>query len=631
MAANLVTSLIVRLVDQVTAPVRRLVKGFTDIERVAKQASKAFALSANIKHSADNLNAFSQDVVGLVAAPVKKFMDFEEQMSSVKAATFDLTKEMDPAQTKAMAASVADLSEKARDLGARTKYSATEVAEGMDILGKTFKGEDLQKANDIMAAMPGILDTAAATRESIETTSDVLSATMNQFGRQASEMGAIGDVFVKTANGTSAGLADMGEAFKMSGKLAHDAGLDVETTAAMIGALSNVNLKGSIAGTGLSSIFNNIQSGMKKQRAALRGLGISIEDEHGNLRNFVSILEDMNKAADKKFGVGKGGVKRDRWAQNMVGAGVDKTVLAELMKQAGTGELQKLVQANYDAGGAAAAVAKEMGNNAAGAAKNLESAYEELQLTIGERVIPTVTELIKKGQEITAEVTSWAKAHPDLVRNLGLVVGILGGFGLVMAPVLQGVAAMVTLWGSLGKVVGVVFKLVKAHPFIALATAALLIIEYWEPIKSFFTTLWDGITTAFKVALDWIIGKIEWVMKRVAEAKEAIMNPVGTATAVTRHIEAIKAGQAAANDPAQVAQLQDWAANLTRGAAARIGEIGQAVGPPAANGPPAAGEGPSPFTGELKITVNGEGRVTKQELQTRGDPGFVVRANAGGQ
>lgn len=653
MATNLVTSLIIRLVDQVTAPVRRLVKGFTDIERTAKQASKAFALSANLKHSADNLKAFSQGVVGLVEAPVKKFMDFEEQMSSVKAATFDLTKSMDPAQTKAMAESVGELSAKARELGASTKFSATEVAGGMDILAKNFAGEDLQKAKDIAAAMPGILSVAAATRESIAATSDITTAAMNQFGLQAADMGTIGDMFVKTANTSATGLLDLGEAMKYSGVSAKNANVDMATTLAMLGALGNAGKKGSVAGTGLASVLGNMQSGMKKQRGALAALGINVADRAGNMRPIVDLLAEIDRAADKKFGgKGKGGVKRDRWLQGLVGMGSDKESLAILTKQAGSGELQKLVEANRGAGGTAKKVAEEMGNNAAGAAKNLQSAYEELQLTIGEQLIPKVTELIKWVQTITSEVTSWAKAHPDLVRNLGLVVGILGGFGLVMAPVLQGVAAMVTLLGSLGKVVGVVFKLIKAHPFIALATAAMLIIEYWEPIKSFFSTLWDGITAAFKVALDWIIGKIEWVMQRVAEAKEAIMNPVGTTTAVIRHIEAIKAqglllgfgmlpaiwdtprepDQAAANDPAQVAQLQDWAANLTRGAAARIGELGQAAaGPPAANGPPAAGEGPSPFTGELKITVNNEGKVTKQELQTRGDPGFAVRMNAGAQ
>lgn len=633
MAANLVASLIIKLVDQVTAPARRLAAGLGDIERSAKRASKAFELSANLKHSADNLKAFSQDVVGVVAAPVKKFMDFGEQMSSVKAATFDLTKAMDTAQTKAMAESVANLSAEARKLGAETKFSATEVAGGMDILAKNFSGEDLQKAKDITDAMPGILNVAAATRESIAATSDITTAAMNQFGLQAKDMGNIGDMFVKTANTSATGLLDLGEAMKYSGVSAKNANVDMATTLAMLGALGNAGKKGSVAGTGLASVLGNMQSGMKKQRGALAALGINVADRDGNMRPIVDLLAEIDRAADKKFGgKGKGGVKRDRWLQGLVGMGSDKESLAILTKQAGSGELQKLVEANRGASGAAAKVAEEMGNNAAGAAKNLQSAYEELQLTIGEQLIPKVTELLKWVQKITGEVTDWAKAHPDLVRNLGLVVGVLGGFGLVMAPVLQGVAAMVTLLGSLGKVVGVVFKLVKAHPFIALATAALLIIEYWEPIKSFFSALWDGITTAFKVALDWIIGKIEWVMERVAEAKEAIMNPVGTVNAVTRHIEAIKAGQAAANDPARVAQLKDWAANLTRGAAARIGEIRQtAAGPPAANGPPAAGEGPSPFTGELKITVNNEGKVTKQELQTRGDPGFAVRMNAGAQ
>lgn len=620
MAANLVTSLIIRLVDQVTAPVRRILGSLGDVERGARRAGGAFKLSADIKHAADNLRDFSRGVVGIVAEPVKKFADFEEQMSSVKAATFDLTKAMDPGQVKEMDAAVASLAARARQLGAETKFTATEVAAGMDILAKNFGGDDLKKAADIKAAMPGILNVAAATRESIESASDILTASMNQFGLQAEHMGGIGDIFVKTANSTATGLLDLGEALKYSGATAKNANVDLETTLAMLGALGNAGKKGSNAGTALASILGNVQSGMKKQRGALAALGINISDKSGNLRPILDLFEEINKAADKKFGVGQGGVKRDRWMQGLVGMGGDKEGLAILLKAAGSGQLRELTAANKAASGTAAKVAEEMGRNTAGAARTLQSAYEELQLTIGEQLIPNVIALIKWINALTTSVTAWAQEHPDLVRNLGLLLGILGGFGIVVAPVLRGVAAMTTLFGALGAGLRVVFAIARAHPFVAIATAAYLIIEYWEPIKDFFVALWDAVVEAFTVAYDYIVGKIETIKKTVEETIAAFTDPLAASNKITAYIEAKKAGADRADDPARAAAFQSWAAGLvgaTPSGAAAVAENGNVK--------------QAAFAGELKITVNGEGRVTRQELQTRGDAGFVVRSNTGGQ
>ena len=163
---TLITSLIVQLVDRATAPLRRLTDNFAVLERAGKRASAAFKLAANMKQGADAVADFSRQAAGLVEKPIRKYMDFQEQLSSVKAATFDLTQAMAPDQVAAMDAAMVSISKTARDLGATTQFSASQVAEGMDILAKNFSGSDLQKAQDIVAAMPGILDAAAAAKES---------------------------------------------------------------------------------------------------------------------------------------------------------------------------------------------------------------------------------------------------------------------------------------------------------------------------------------------------------------------------------------------------------------------------------------------------------------------------------
>ena len=538
--ATLQTSLLFKLIDQVTGPLKRIVGSVGDVEKAGQRARDAFKLGANIKLAADGLGDFSRKATGVLEAPVKQFMAFEEQMSSVKAATFDLTKAMDPAQVAEMNTEVAKLAAQARELGATTKYSASEVAGGMDILAKNFAGSDLEKARAIQAAMPGILSAAAAMKGSIEETSDISTAAMAQFGLQAKDIGRIGDVLTKTANGSATGLSDLGEALRYSGVSAKAAGLDIETTLGLIGALGNAGKKGSQAGTGLSSVLGNIQASMKKQRSALAALGINIKDKDGNLRPIVELFAELEKAADKKFGKGKGGVRRDRWLQGLVGMGSDKEVLAILMKQAGTGELQALVTANKAAAGTANKVAEVMNANASGAAKNLASAYEELQLVAGEQLIPTATDLLKLSIDAVGAISTWAKEHPDLTKNIVMTVGALGGLNLILTPIIKGVGAVVTVVGGLSaayaKLVGwapaVVkgFNLIKTamltNPLTAtlvgLATAAVLIYEYWEPISDFFGGLWDSVTTLSRNALDWIIGKIEWVGDKLRQFKDIV-------------------------------------------------------------------------------------------------------------
>ncbi len=675
----------IRIDDRTAAPLRRITRGFDAIAGSAKKAGRAF----------DNgtLDQVSRSATALLEKPIRKFAAFEEQMDSVTAATFDLTKAMDPAQVKEMDAAVAELSAKARQLGADTKYSATEAAAGMDILAKNFAGSDLQKAQDIMKAMPGILDTAAATKQTIAEAADVQTSAMNQFGLAAGDMGTIGDVLVKTANTSATGLLDLGEALKYSGVTAKNANVDLETTLAMLGALGNAGKKGSVAGTGLASVLGNLQSNMKKQRSALAALGINVSDKKGNLRPIVELLTEIDKAADKKFGgKGKGGVKRDRWLQGLVGMGSDKETLAILTKQAGSGELQKLVDANKAAAGTAHLVAEAMSDNTVGAAKELDSALEELQLTIGEQLTPKLAELMGGAKGVVIEVAAWTKQNPGLARGISVLVGALGAAAvatrvlnviMMTNPIVAAVTAIATAayliyeyWDPISAFfAGIINDVSEALGpavwlFSPLIGAAKLIMDNWTPIKGFFVDLWNGVTGAFKTAIDWIMDKIGWVGTKIEEFKVSIMTPAEFAAYEVTQAAKAEEGARAANNDTYGALFAD---DLNAGSITGKGGLGDAGAgwqksfaadntqyaldklAPAANAAPAPSDfdamlagmddyykrapamlkGDSAtgtiFKGDLKITIDSQGNVLKTEMNTAGDPGFETRVNRGGQ
>lgn len=580
----------VRFVDRFTREVRQAARTTEDDLKRSRQRNRRAAEDAakddarprskpkrDSRATAGDMMDFGRSVAAATKAPIDTYIDFEKQMDSVAASTFDMTQAMDAAKTREMNAAVAELSKTARVLGADTRFSASQAAEGMDILAKNFAGEDLQKAQDVMAAMPGILDTAAATKESIADAADVSSAAMNQFGLQAKDMGLIGDILVKTANSSATGLIDLGEALKYSGVTAHKAGVDLATTTAMLGALGNAGKKGSVAGTGLASVLGNIQSGAKKQKSALAALGIDVKDKQGNLKPVVDLLAEMQKAADKKFGVGKGGVRRDRWLQGLVGMGGDKEALAILMQQAGSGELQKLIKMNREAEGTAKAVAAAMNDNAAGAADELSGAYEELQLTIGEAVIPVVTDLLKGTKDLTVTVAGFAKENPELVKSLGMVAAAIAAVGVatsvvntIMAAnkwviIITAVATAAGLiyqywepittwfgenWRTMATAIGLVMP-----PIGLVVAAAGLIMENWEPIKEFFKGLWDVVTGSFTTAMNWILDKIDWVGAKIEAFKISTMSDEELEAYQKQQAEAARAASAEAIDQEDLSGL----------------------------------------------------------------------------
>lgn len=673
------------VIDRSSSWIRRITNNFEEMGRAGKAASKAFRLSADMKQSADNVAGFADDMARAVKKPIKTFMDFEAQMSKVRAATFN-----GDASAEAQKG-YQDLAAEARRLGATTQFSGMEAAAGMEILATQGFNAAAQ-----MAAMPGILDVAAASTESIATAADISTAAMTQFGLKAGDMGRVGDVLIKTANTSSTGLVDLGEALKMSGVAAKDAGISLETTTAMIGALGDAGVKGTMAGTAIRAMLLRLQAPDKKGKSALDFLGVNTKDKKGNLRPIEELLTEIDKAMDRKFGAGQGGKRRAALLKSLVGEEA-LSATSILTKKAGSGELQSAIASNMGAGGTAAAVAKDVSNNATGAAKELDSALEELYLTVGEKVIPEVVSLLKWTNDATNGFTTWAKENDGLVKTVAAVAGSLALVGFVVAPIIKGVGALVTVWGGLTWAFGAFstastvvvggLKAVSAAAGVAnlgmlpitgiilgIAGAAYLIYEYWEPISGFFSGVWESVTSGAKAALDWILDKINWVGEKIESFHISLMTEDDAAEYV-KNKEALfnenkkqsglfeddlnadpnsetRTGASRFEDTSAAANNANYALNEIQGAmkqwmpgavegrqkdASDFANVmaGMSSFHAQAQGKPLMGDQAAGvsriFDGNLMITIDSEGKVTKTDLTTQGEPPFEVRMNRGGQ
>ena len=680
--------------DKVSAGMRRILGLFPGLEKAGTRANKAFKFAANLKQSADGIKGFADGMTSAVGAPIKKMMEFEDIMAKVRANTFngEVT-----AQTHT---EFKQLQETARKLGADTKFSGVEAAEGLDILataGFDAKGQ--------IAALPGILDLAAASNQSIAEAAEIATSAMSQFGLKAGEMGTIGDVIAKTAQSSKTGLLDIGEALKYAGVSAKNAGVSLEETTAMLGALGDAGVKGSAAGTALRSVFSSLQAPNKKGKSALEFLGVNTKDKNGNMRPVNDILKQMDAAMDRKFGKDKNGNRRATLLKGLFDE-ANAASASLLIAKAGTGELKNKINTNLGASGTAAKVAADMSNSTAGSARELSSAFEELQLTLGEILIPTVRDFVNSIKGALEAVTGWAKENPGWAKGLTYVAGVLGVVALGVWGTVTAVGAAATAWGALMTVWGLVgkaalfldkvMKVLKlgmlTNPItliiIAIATAALLIYEYWEPISKFFSDLWGGIKDVFAGVWEWIVGKIEWVADKIAWLGENLLGlragidfsevDKGIADQVNKLSQAdlqvlAKDGKGKVGDAARakvkMQEFEKQAPALIAESKAAAAGVMSSILPPggaAANGRPtttrssaeeasneavmaASGGGSLPvmpsiaggapvmpsmsgsWKGELTIKINAEGQVSGSHLKAAGAPGFAVRVNTGGQ
>jgi TP901 family phage tail tape measure protein len=393
------------------------------VEQTLGSARKAFG---NVVSSATWQTA-AVAAAGIGAALVsaaRTAIDFEQAMSGVQAKMGGTSEEM------------AQLNQLARDLGRSTQFSASEVAEGMDFLAMAGFS-----VNEVIAAMPGLLNLAAAGSLDLGRASDIASDLMGAMNMEASEMNRIADVLAKTATSTNTSVEGLGETFKFVAPVAANAGMSLEEMAAAAGALGDAGIKGGEAGTALRAILLRLASPPSEAAKALDRLGVSTLDTAGNLRPMEDILRDVDRAM-KALNLGTGeqlAIQDALFGKNAASAG------AILQTAAATGKLGDMTEMLNNSMGAAAEIADIMTDNTAGAFKRLGSAWEGLQLALMSGSNTGIKTLIDALAGLVNMLTDVIQAVPGAGA---VIVGLGAAFvGLVAAAPF--IAAFISILGSL--------------------------------------------------------------------------------------------------------------------------------------------------------------------------------------
>ena len=326
---------------------------------------------------------------GVSIAAIKAGSDFESQMSRVQAISGATGSEFNK------------LKEQAIQLGADTAFSSSQAAEGMENLAAAGF-----TTSEIMDAMPGLLDLAAASGEDLASSSDIAASTLRGFGLEAADAAHVADVLAANANKTNSSVADTGEAMKYVAPLARAAGLSMEETAAAIGIMANAGIQGSQAGTTLRGAISRLSKPTKQMSECMADLGISFYDSEGNMKSLAEQTRMMEEAT-----AGMTDEQRNNVLVTLYGQEALSGMLA-LMNE-GDGALLELTHAYETCDGSAKAAAETMQDNLAGALDQLGGSAETLGIVFYESVSESLKETAKSATDSINNIT-------EAFRNGGL-------------------------------------------------------------------------------------------------------------------------------------------------------------------------------------------------------------------
>lgn len=339
-----------KAVDLVTSPVRRV---FGLLQSPLVAAGVTISAGAGI------------------ADTVQTYADFEAAMSEVKAISGATSEEF------------AQLTDKANQMGAVTKFTASESAEAFKYMAQA--GWD---AKEMMDGIEGLMSLAAASGEDLGTTSDIVTDALTAFGMSAKESGRFADVMAMAANATNTDVAKMGDTFKYVAPVAGALGYSIEDTAVAIGLMANNGIKASQAGTSLRCLLTNLTHPVGQAEDAINDLGISITNADGSVKPLSQTLQELRS----KFGA-LSEAERAQYAAMLAGQEGMSGLLA--IVNASDQDFADLTEQINNSSGAAQEMADIMMDNLAGKFELFTGALDSMKMSLGERFKPYLMDALE--------------------------------------------------------------------------------------------------------------------------------------------------------------------------------------------------------------------------------------------
>ena len=439
-------------------------------------------------------------VLGLGTAAVKVTSDFESAMSKVSAISGATGGDLDA------------LNKKAQEMGAKTKFSATESAEAF-----TYMAMAGWKTEDMLSGIDGIMSLAAADGLDLATTSDIVTDALTAFGLSASDSGHFADVLAKASSNANTNVSMLGESFKYAAPVAGALGYSAEDTAIALGLMANAGIKGSQGGTALRGSLTRLIKPTDDAAALMEQYGLSMTNADGSMK---SLGEVMNMLRDKLGGLTE--AEQAQVAAQIFGQEAMSGMLAII--NASDSDYAKLTDAIYDADGAAQQMADTMLDNLSGQLTLLKSDLEGLAIQFGEILMPYMKQFVTWLQNLTQKLQELTPEQKEQIVKWAAIAAAIGPVLMVLGKLTSSVGSIIT---TFGKIPGAIAKAKSAFtavsaaiggisaPAVAVvAVIGVLIAAFanlWKTNEEFrnkMTAIWDGIKSKFESFAQGIVDRL---------------------------------------------------------------------------------------------------------------------------
>ena len=342
-------------------------------------------------------------LAGLGGAAIKIGADFEEGMSEVQAIS------------RASASDMELLKEKAKEMGAETKFSATESAAAFKYMAQAGWNTE-----DMLNGISGVMSLAAASGEDLALTADIVTDSLTAFGLEAKDAAHFSDVLAMTANATNTDVANLGYTFKYVAPVAGALGYSIEDMSVAIGLMANSGIKAETAGTALRATLTNLAKPTQQMTGYMEELGISLTDAQGNVKPFNEVMIDLRKGFE-----GLTEAQKAEYAAGIAGKEAMSGLLA--IVNASDEDFAALTEQINNCNGAAEEAAKIMQDNLKGSVEQLGGALETLGIEFYDSVNTPIRTIVDSATSMVEQLT---KAFKD-----GGLSGLVSEIGAVFAEV----------------------------------------------------------------------------------------------------------------------------------------------------------------------------------------------------
>lgn len=508
-------------------------------------------------------------IVAAFGAAIKTTADFDAQMSKVQAISGATGEEFGV------------LRDKAREMGEATKYSATEVGQGFEYMGMAG-----WKAEQMVEGIPAILNLAAAAGEELGTTSDIVTDALTAFGLAAEDAGRFADILAAASTNSNTNVSMLGESFKYAAAPAGALGYTVEDVAIALGLMANAGIKADMAGTSLRNMFQRMAKPTKESAEAMERLGLELYDGEGKMFTFREIMDQLRKSftqinmplseydaqlealnsdleagtlTQKKYDAaleelnlrafGAEGAEKARAAAMLGGARAMSGLLA--IANATEADYKKLTDAidNSSASfakladgsviplnealasgaeimetyeGQAAAMAAVMQDNLTGDVTVLKSKLQELAISFGDLLMPTIRQAVELIQGLVDKLNSLDEGQKQQIIKIAAIVAAIGPALIIIGNLISAISVIVNVIGSVVGGLGTLMTFIAGLGapiliIIGLIGALVAAFVYFYNTNEEFREKVNAVIEAVKVAFQGFVENVKaWIDEVIA-------------------------------------------------------------------------------------------------------------------